>query len=44
MTFCDTLAGIEVRFGQTKPEPQTDGTTEHGKTDGQTEVEVEIVF
>ena len=38
MTFCDTIAGIEVRFGRTEPEPRTDGWT-----DGQTDVEVKIV-
>ena len=34
VTFCDMLAGIEVRFVQREPEP---------RTDGQTDVEVEIV-
>ena len=36
VTFCDTLAGIEVRFGRTEPDGRTDGTTEprnHGWTD-----------
>ena len=28
VTFCDRLAGIEVRFGRTEPKPQTDGTTD----------------
>ena len=39
VTFCDTLAEIEVRFGRTEPEPRKDGNT-----DGQTDVEVEIVI
>ena len=39
VTFCDTLAGIEVSFGRTEPDRTTDGTT-----DGQTDVEVEIVI
>ena len=38
VTFCNTLAGIEIRFGRTEP----DGRTEP-RTDGQTDVEVEIV-
>ena len=40
MTFCYTLAGIGASF-------QTQGKTErqnHGKTDGQTDVNVEIVI
>ena len=49
MTFCDTLAGIEVRFGRTEPDGRTDGTGRmdkqtDGTTDGQTNVEVEIVI
>ena len=40
MTFCDTLAGIEVSFWR---DGTTDGTTD-GQTDGQTNVEVEIVI
>ena len=39
VTFCDTLAGIEVRFGRTGPDER-----KHGTTDGQTNVEVEIVI
>ena len=41
VTFCGTLAGIEVSFGRTEPrtEPRN-----HGTTDGQTDVEVEIVI
>ena len=34
VTFCDTLAGIEVRFGRTEPdgrtEPRNDGWTDRG--------------
>ena len=44
VTFCDTLAGIEVCFwadGRTDGTGQTDG---NGRTDGQTDVEVEIVI
>ena len=38
VTFCDTLAGIEVSFW-------ADGTGRtNGRTDGQTDVEVEIVI
>ena len=38
VTFCDTLAGIEVRFGRTEPDGRTDGRTEpDGRTDGTTE-------
>ena len=49
VTFCGTLAGIEVSFGRTEPrtEPRNHGTTEprnHGTTGGQTDVEVEIVI
>ena len=33
MTFCDTLAGIEVRVGRTESEPRNTGTQEHGWTD-----------
>ena len=39
VTVCDTLEGIEVTFGRTEP----DGTTDT-RTDGQTDVEVEIVI
>ena len=39
VTFCDMLAGIEVRFGRKEPDARMDGTT-----DGQTNVEVEIVI
>ena len=42
VTFCDTLAGIEVSFW-TDGTGTTDGRTE-GQTDGQTDVEVEIVI
>ena len=43
VTFCDTLAGIEVSFwadGTGRTNGQTDGQT----PDGQTDVEVEIVI
>ena len=44
VTFCDTLAGIEVSFWADGTE-RTDGRTEpNGRTDGQTDVEVEIVI
>ena len=36
VTFCDTLAGTEVRFRRTEPEPRN--------TDRQKDVEVEIVI
>ena len=43
MKFCDTLAGIEVSFQTTRTktgmEPRMDG-----RTNGQTDVEVEIVI
>ena len=42
MTFCDTLAGIEVSF-RTDRTGTIDGTTD-GWTDGQTDVKVEIVI
>ena len=32
VTFCDTLAGIEVSFGRTEPNGRTDGRT-NGWTD-----------
>ena len=44
VTFCDTLAGIEVSFWadrRTDGTGRTDGTR---RTDGQTDVEVEIVI
>ena len=37
VTFYDTIAKIGVFFGHTEPEPD-------GRTDGQTDVEVEIVI
>ena len=36
VTFCDMLAGIEVSFSDTR--------MEDGRTEGQTDVEVEIVI
>ena len=42
VTFCDTLAGIEVSFWADGTR-QTDGRT-NGRTDGQTDLEVEIVI
>ena len=42
VTFCNTLAGIEVSFwadGTGRTDERTDG-----RTDGQTDVEVEIVI
>ena len=42
VTFCDTLAGIEVSF-LADGTGRTDGTTEP-RMDGQTDVEVEIVI
>ena len=44
VTFCDTLAGIEVSFlADRTGRMETDGRN-HGQTDGQTDVEVEIVI
>ena len=42
VTFCDTLAGIEVSFWADGT-GRTDGRTDE-RTDGQTNVEVEIVI
>ena len=42
VTFCDTLAGIEVSFWADGT-GRTNGRT-NGRTDGQTNVEVEIVI
>ena len=42
VTFCDTLAGIEVSFGADGT-GQTNGRMDE-RTDGQTNVEVEIVI
>ena len=42
VTFCDTLAGIEVSFWADGT-GRTNGRTD-GRTDGQTDVEVEIVI
>ena len=42
VTFCDTLAGIEVNFWADGT-GRTDGRTDE-RTEGQTDVEVEIVI
>ena len=42
VTFCETLAGIEVSFWADGT-GRTDGRTDE-RTDGQTDVEVEIVI
>ena len=44
VTFCDTLAGIEIGFwADGRTNGRTDGRTDK-RTDGQTNMEVEIVI